>query len=69
LGWGLKQTCSSRRELSNGVPHFTYTHRGWVDSWLLVVGSQTASLTPGLSFCHNLCCICPNGSCEPIFDI
>ncbi len=69
LGWGLKKTCSSRRELSNNVSHFTCTHQGWVDSQLLVVGSQTASLTPDLSFCHNLCCKCPNGSCKPIFDI
>ncbi len=28
-----------------------------------------ASLTPGLSFTHNLCCKCLNGSCEAIFDI
>jgi hypothetical protein len=69
LGRGPKQSYSSRRELSNGVLHFTYTHRGRVDSWLLVVKSQTAKLTPDLSFCHNLCCRCPNGSCEPIFDI
>jgi hypothetical protein len=34
-----------------------------------MVGSQIVSLTPGLSFCHNLCCRCPNGSCEPIFNI
>jgi hypothetical protein len=34
-----------------------------------VVGSQTASLTPGLSFDHNLCFRCPNGQCEPILDI
>jgi hypothetical protein len=34
-----------------------------------VVGSQTANLTPGLSFDHNLCYRCPNGSCEPILDI
>ncbi len=34
LGWGggLKQSCSSRRELSNGVSHFTCTHQGRVDS-------------------------------------
>jgi hypothetical protein len=25
LGWGLKQTCNSPRELSNGVSHFTCT--------------------------------------------
>jgi hypothetical protein len=68
LGWGLKQTCSSSQELSDGVSHFTCTHQDRVDSWLLVIGSQTASLTPGLSFDHNLCCRCLNGSCEVIFD-
>jgi hypothetical protein len=69
LRWNLKQSCSPRRELSNCVSHSTCTHRVRVDSWFLVVGSQNASLTPGLSFCHNLCYRCPNGSCEPIFDI
>jgi hypothetical protein len=33
------------------------------------VGSILASLTHGLSFVHNLCCRCLNGSCEAIFDI
>jgi hypothetical protein len=65
LGWGLLQTCSFRRELSKGVSHSTCTHRGRVDSRLLMVGN----LTPSFSFCHNLCYKCPNGSCEPIFDI
>jgi hypothetical protein len=69
LKWGLKQTCSSLWELSNSVSHSTCTHWTQVDSQLLVVGSQTARLTPGPSFCHNLCCRCPNGSCEDIFDI
>jgi len=69
LGWGLKKTCSPPRELSNGASHSTCTHRGQVDSQLLVVRSQIASLTPGLSFCHNLCCRSPNGPCKPIFDI
>jgi hypothetical protein len=69
LEWGLKQNCSSFWELFNGVLHFTCTHRGRVNSRLLVVGSQTSSLTLGLFFCHNMCCRCPNGSCEPIFDI
>jgi len=64
LGQGLKQSCSSCWELSKGVLHSTYTHRGRVDSWLLVIWSQTGSLTPDLSFFHNLCCKCP-----PIFDI
>jgi hypothetical protein len=68
-GRGLKQSCSSRRNLSNGVSHDIYTHGSRVDSRHFVVGSQTISLTPGLSFCHNLCYKCPNGSCELILDI
>jgi hypothetical protein len=69
LGWGLKKTCSSHWDFSNGMSHSTYMHRGWVDSWLLVVENQTANLIPGLSFCHNLCWKCSNGSYELIFDI
>jgi hypothetical protein len=42
---------------------------GRVNSRLLVVESQTTSLTPSLSFAPNLCFRCPNGSCEAIFDI
>jgi len=69
LGWSLKQTCSYPRELSNSVLHSTCTHRGQVNSWLLVVRSQIASLTRNPSFCHNVCCRCPNGPCKAIFDI
>ncbi len=69
LEQGLNQSCSSRWELSNGVSHFTCTHRDRVDYWLLVVGSQTAILTPGPSFNHNLCYRCLNGSCEATLDI
>jgi len=66
---GLNQTCSPRRYLSNDVSHSQFRLWEKVDSWLLMVGSQTASLTPGLSFAHNLGDICPNGRCEAIFDI
>jgi hypothetical protein len=69
LGWGVRKSYSSPRELSNGVSHFACRHQDRVDSRLLVVGSQTGSLTPGLSFDHNLCCKCPNGLCEVILDI
>jgi hypothetical protein len=69
LEWGLKQTCSIPWELSNGVSHSICKHRGWVDSRLLVIGSQTANLTSDPSFDHNLCCRCWNGSCKAIFDI
>jgi hypothetical protein len=69
LGWSLKKTYRSPQELSNGVSHSTCTHRGWVDSRLLVVRSQIANLTSGLSFIHNLCCRCLNGSCKAILDI
>jgi len=66
---GLNQTCSPRRDLSNDVSHSQFGGREEVDSWLLVVGSQTANLTPGPSSAHNLGCRCPNGQCEAIFDI
>jgi hypothetical protein len=69
LGRGLNQSCSSPQELSNSVSHSTCTHRDRVDSRLLMVGSQTASLTPGPSFDCNLYYRCPNGSCKAIFDI
>jgi hypothetical protein len=64
-GWGLKQSCSFCRKLSNGVSHATCTHESRVNSWHSVVRSRTTSLTPSLSFCHNLCCRCPNESCKP----
>jgi len=57
---GLNQTCSPRRHLSKDVLHSQFGGREKVDSRLLAVGSQTASLTPGP---------CPNGQCEAIFDI
>jgi hypothetical protein len=50
------------------MSHVICTQGNRVDSRLLVVGSQTANLTPGPSFAHNLCCRCWNGSCEAIFD-
>jgi len=69
LKWGLKQSCSPRWELSNGMSHATCKQGNWVNSRLLVVGSQIANLTPDFSFGHNLCFRCWNGSCEPILDI
>jgi hypothetical protein len=66
---GLNRSCSPRRELSNAVSHSRSARREQVDSRLLVVGSQTASLTPGPSFAHNLGCKCPNDQCEAILDI
>ena len=68
-GRGLNQSCSPQRELSNAMLHSQSARREWVDSRLLVVGSQTSSLTPGPSFAHNLGDICPNGQCEAIFNI
>jgi hypothetical protein len=66
---GLNQSCSSPWELFNAMSHFWIRHREEVDSWLLVVGSQTISLTLGPSFAHNLGCRCPNDQCEAILDI
>ncbi|CAN5968364.1 unnamed protein product [Sphagnum jensenii] len=51
---GLNQTYSPRGDLSNDLSHSQFGPREEVDSRLLVVGSQTASLTPGPSFAHNL---------------
>jgi hypothetical protein len=69
----LKQSCRSRRDLSNGMLHVFYTQVFRVESRLLVVGSQNwqtpGSSTPGPSFGHNLCFRCPNEQCEPILDI
>jgi hypothetical protein len=66
---GLNQSCSPRRDLSNDISHSQLGGREEVDSRLLVVGSQTANLTPDPSFAHNLSCRCPNDQCEAIFDI
>jgi hypothetical protein len=66
---GLNQTCSPLRELSNAGSHSFSARRERVDSRLLVVGSQTANLTPGPSFAHNLGCRCPNDQYKVILDI
>jgi hypothetical protein len=68
-GRGLNQSRSSPRELSNAISHSLCRRRQEVYSRLLVVGSQTASLTPGPSFAHNLICRCPNGQCEASLDM
>jgi len=49
-GQVLNQSCSSRRELSNAMSQSSRRRREEVDSRLLVVESQTVSLTPGSSF-------------------
>jgi hypothetical protein len=66
---GLNQSCSSPQELCKAMSHSRIGCQEEVDSRLLVVGSQTVSLTPGPSFAHNLGCRCPNDSCEGILDI
>jgi hypothetical protein len=69
LKWVLKQSCNPHWQLSNGMLHTTYTQGNHVDSQLLVVGSQIVNLIPDLSFGHNLCFKCSNGSCEFILNI
>jgi hypothetical protein len=66
---GLNQTCSPRRDLSNDISHSQFGGREEVDSRLLVVRSQTTSLTPGPSFAHNLSYRYSNDQCEAIFYI
>jgi hypothetical protein len=56
-------------KLSEAPSHSFCRHREEVDSRLLVVGSQTASLTLDPSFAHNLGWKCPNDSFEAILDI
>jgi hypothetical protein len=68
-GRGLNQTCSPLQELFNAVLHSPSSRWERVDPRLLVVRSQTASLTPDPSFAHNLGCRCPNDQCEAISDI
>jgi hypothetical protein len=63
------QSCNPCQEFFNNMSHTTWRQGNQVDSWLLVVGSQIGNLTLDLSFGHNLCFKCLNGSCEPIFDI
>jgi hypothetical protein len=67
--WGPKKSCNPRQELSNDISHTAWTLRNWVDSRLLVVKNQIASLSPDLSFDHNLCFKYWNGRCEPDLDI
>jgi hypothetical protein len=69
LWWGMKQSCSPCRELSNGMSHALCTRRNQVHSWLLVIGSQTINLTLDLYFDHNLCFRCPNGWCKIFLNI
>jgi hypothetical protein len=73
LRCSLKQSCKSRRDLSNGMSHVLCSQVFRVDSWLLVVGSQNwqtpENSTPDPSFGHNLCFRSPNEQCEPILDI
>jgi hypothetical protein len=69
LRWGLKQSCSLHWDPFNVMLYTTCMRGNWGDSQLLVIGSQIAILIPGLSFGHNLCFRCPNGSWEPILDI
>ncbi len=68
-GRGPNQTCSPLRELSNAVLHSPSAHQERVDSRLLMVGNQTASLTSDPSFAHNLGFRCPNDQCKAISDI
>jgi hypothetical protein len=42
--WGLKQSCSPRREHFNDMSHTTCMQGNWGDSWLFVVESQIGNL-------------------------
>ncbi len=49
--------------------HIVCSQVNRVNFWLFLAGSQTTSLTPGLSFGHNLCLRCSNEQYKPILDI
>jgi hypothetical protein len=57
------------RSKSNSMSHVVCTQMNQVDSRLFLIRSQIGSLTPDLSFGHNLCFRCPNEQCEPILNI
>jgi hypothetical protein len=69
LRWGPKKIYSPYQELSNSMSHATCTQGNQGDTWLLVIESQIANLTPCPFFGHNLCFKYPNESCKPILDI
>jgi len=69
LEWGLNQSYSSPRELSNAPSHSICRCREEIDSRLFAVGSQIVNLTLGLSFAHNLGYRCPNDQCKAILDM
>jgi len=69
LKWGLKQSCSPGREISNSMSHATCMPGNRGDSRFLMIGSQIINLTFDPSFGHNLCFRCPNESCGPILNI
>jgi len=69
LRWGLKKSCSPCRELFQGYVACCLNTSKLGQFPTFNVGSQIANLTFDLSFGHNLCFKCPNGSCEPILDI
>jgi hypothetical protein len=65
----FKKNCNHCWKLFNGMSHATWMRENRVNFRFLMVGNQITSLTPGLSFVHNMCFRCPNGSYEPILDI
>jgi hypothetical protein len=73
LRWNLKQSYNPHRELSNNMWHVTCTHVFQGDYRLLMGGNQISiqidTLTPDLSFGHNLWFKYSKESCEPILDI
>jgi len=69
LRWCLNQSCSSCQELSKSMWYTTYAQVNQGNSHFLVVVNQIGSLTPDLSFDHNMCFKYSNGKCKPILDI
>ncbi len=67
LKWGRKQSYNPCWNLSNDMWHSPCMHIFQGNSWLLMVGSQRDTLTPNLSFGHNLCWKYSNESIQTHF--
>jgi hypothetical protein len=53
---GLKQSCNPHWKLFNNICHVLWTHVIQDNHQLLMVRNQIDTLSPNLSFNHNLCC-------------
>jgi hypothetical protein len=65
----INKSCSLCQDLSKYMWHATFMQINKGNSQLLVVKNQIDTLTPSISFGHNLCFKYSNGKSKPILDI